>query len=381
MKTRYVTIAFAFTLLAAILAACTSPSGASGGGGGAQCTTLASSIDTATTLPAGCYVTQGDVTVNADLTLKPGVTIAFAKDAGMTVNAGAALLAVGDPSNGGGIRLEGATDTAGFWQGLSIYGAGSDLEYVEVRDAGDPNYGKQVAVWVESGIAFKMVHSLVDYSKTVGFAVDAGGLMSQLTLQSNAYDHITGFPVSVPSDAAGALDGASVYGNNADNRVEVFGGDVTENQTWQKLGAPYLLDNAMTSVKAALTIQDGVKIEMAQDQAIDVGVSGFGTLTAVGPTAGITLIPDGTPTSGYWAQITIESNSSANHFSNVTVQGAGSMGTPDIDVINGGSLTIDNSTVEDSPVEAVCWDTASSVTSTNNSYPRIGTTGQTDCLP
>jgi hypothetical protein len=83
------------------------------------------------------YIVNASVTVNAELTLKPGVVIAFARDTRLEVNDnGGILLAKGDSLNP--IRLIGKETTKGFWAGVVFRSSSSanTLEYVQVLHAG-----------------------------------------------------------------------------------------------------------------------------------------------------------------------------------------------------------------------------------------------------
>ncbi|MEJ2291604.1 MAG: hypothetical protein P8Y05_07795 [Deinococcales bacterium] len=376
MKLRYATLLIATAGLFGALSACSSGGGGAGPG---LCTPLASSIDTATSLPAGCYTTSGDVSVNAPLTLAPGVTIAFAQDSVMDVNAGGSLHAVGSSATGDGIVFEGATDTAGFWGGINVYAKSpqNDLEYVEVRDAGSATIGHGTAVWVASGIPFTMKHAILDLSYTNGLSTDASASVADIHLQANTYRDIGAYPVSVYADAAGALDPASVYSNTGKGVVEVFGGNVATSQTWHHLAVPYEVDG-QTFVDAALTIDPGTTIQVDPGYVITVGQGSSGTLTADGGSASTQITFTTVPGGSSWGGITMDSASNLLNY--VVVDGADGSGSGEVWASLPG-VTISNSTFENSPDEAICWNPSAQPTTSNLTFNNIGSTSTTDCLP
>ena len=83
------------------------------------------------------YIVTKSIDVNHELTINPGVMIAFERDVRMNVNDGGGLLiAKGEPTNK--IRFVGVQQTKGYWTGIALY-SGSNanvLENVEVMHTG-----------------------------------------------------------------------------------------------------------------------------------------------------------------------------------------------------------------------------------------------------
>ncbi|HEX9958612.1 MAG TPA: PKD domain-containing protein, partial [Fibrella sp.] len=83
------------------------------------------------------YIVTKSIDVNHELTINPGVVIAFERDVRLNVNDGGGLLiARGTAENR--IKFVGVQKTKGYWVGLSLY-SGSNantLEYVDVMHAG-----------------------------------------------------------------------------------------------------------------------------------------------------------------------------------------------------------------------------------------------------
>ncbi len=396
MKLRFTVLLLAIAPIVAVLTACP-PVQQTGSGGTGPCvspTTLASSIDTPTTLTAGCYQATSDVQVSAALTLLPGVTIEFAQDTEMDIVTNAnsqptgSLTAIGTSGSGNGIVLRGVNDSPGEWAGVNFYtnNPKNHLEYVEIRDTGDQSYGSGMGIFVASGLPFTMKHTTIDYGKGIGLAFDAGTSAGDLTLQANTYDNLADFPVSLPANAVGALDANSVYTNNAKNAVEVFGGSVGLAQQWAHLAVPYRVDWAV-SVEGSLAIAAGTTLEFTNGSYIDVNNSSSGTvvLKAVGTGADrIKFVGAGNP-ADTWGGINFNAGT-VGDIEYATVRNAGGTGASmnaAINVSSGVPFTLEHTIIDQSANEGVAFDAGTVLTdltfqantySNNASFPVSVTT-------
>lgn len=372
MKLRFTVLLLAIAPIVAVLTACPSlQTGVSG-----SCvspTVLASTIDTPTTLKAGCYQATSDVQVSAALTLLPGVTIEFAQGTEMDIVTNAnsqptgSLTAIGTAGTGNEIVLRGVNGSPGEWAGVNIYtnNPKNHLEYVKISDTGNQSYGNGAGVYVASGLPFIMKHTTIDYGQGIGLAFDAGTSAGDLQLQANTYDHLAGYPVSLPANAAGALDPASIYTNDATNAVDIFGGTVALAQEWADLGVPYLVD-WFVSVTAPFKIAPGTTVQFANGAYLDVnGTSGdTGTLSLVGtPSQEIRLIGAGSPAQT-WGGINLNAGS-AGDIEYATVRNAGGSGAAlnaAINVFGGVPFTLKHAVVDQSASEGVAFDAGTVLT-------------------
>ncbi len=369
LTSKFVPLLAATGLSVGLLAACgTSPS-APGGTTSATCAApalLPSSITTDQALQAGCYEPKDNVVVSARLTLMPGVTILFPQHLHMDIASGGALAAAGTATDG--ILLTGASDQPGFWGGLNLQaGAAAVLTHVEIRDGGDANYSSGAALWVEAGDALAMDHTTVDRSGSDGFATDTGASIADLSLAANTYQDNAGYPVSISANAVGALDPTSTYAGNGTKQIDLFGDNVTIDQTWPAMPLPYFVDGGGSdvSVDAALTLAPGAVIAFDQGMAMEVGLASSGTLTAVGQAGKrVTFRSASSGASEYWNHLAFYTT--GNQLSYVDLQGAGSNSAAEILVYNNGSLAIDNATIDNTSqgntLEGICGDNGTTVT-------------------
>lgn len=370
VASKLVPLVAATGLLVGLLASCTIGPSAPGGTTSATCAApalLPSSIGTDLTLQAGCYEPKDNVVVSARLTLLPGVTILFPQHLHMDVGNGGVLAAGGTATNG--ILLTGANDQPGYWGGLNLLtGGAATLSHVEIRDGGDASYSSGAALWVEAGDALAMDHTTVDRSGSDGFDTDTGASIADLSLSANTYQDNAGYPVSISANAVGALDPASTYAGNGTKQIDLFGDDVTIDQTWPAMPLPYFVDGrgADVNVDAALTLAPGAVIAFDQGMAMEVGQStGSGTLSAVGQSGNrVTFRAVSGNASEYWNHLAFYTT--GNQLSYVDLQGAGSNSAAEILVYNNGSLSVDHAIIDNTSagntLEGICGDSGTTVT-------------------
>lgn len=100
------------------------------------------------------YRIQGntEVVIKTDWTIAPGTTIEFEQGAGVTMNTGNSIHAVGTPSEM--ITFKGALDAVGSWEKIEFYGTNvlNELGYCEFKNGGqDPSNTKgTVYLWYEA---------------------------------------------------------------------------------------------------------------------------------------------------------------------------------------------------------------------------------------
>ncbi|HEX7120193.1 MAG TPA: PKD domain-containing protein [Longimicrobiales bacterium] len=261
------------------------------------------------------YRVTAPLVVEATLTLEPGVVLVFGAGAGLTVNAGGSLVAVGTATDT--IRFVGADEAEGSWDGVWVLSDSPDnaLSYVEVANAG----GSAGAVTVVPGARLALTHTLIRGSAGEGLFVYDGGVLSAFA--ANAFLDNTYAGVRVPTDQLGALDGASVYlGGNGRDVVEVGEGDFLADITWPKTDAP-LQFSGYYYIDAAVTVEPGAHIVLTADSRLVVNADG--SLHAVGTEADTIRFHGITATPGFWDGIEIHSNDPTNALSYVEVAHGG----------------------------------------------------------
>jgi len=119
----------------------------------------------------------------------------------------------------------------------------------------------------------------------------------------------------------GWLDAASSFSGNTVNGLIVRGGDVSEDQTWEAIGVPYLIENSI-GIRAALTIEAGA--ELVFESADEMTIYDDGSLTAVGTATAPILLTGSEAVPGFWGGLwCYYSNSANNRLEHVTIEYGG----------------------------------------------------------
>ncbi|MCF0039024.1 PKD domain-containing protein [Dyadobacter fanqingshengii] len=276
------------------------------------------------------YVANGNVAVNAELTLKPGVVIAFARDARLEVNDnGGILLAKGDSTKP--IRLIGKETKKGFWAGVIFRSSSSanTLEYVQVLHAGSKvlfsgrKAGMAIAGSSKAEVSIK--NSLFEQNDGYGLWIERGVILSSFT--KNTFKGNTEAGILLDADNVAKLDVNSSFTNgNGRNVVEIFASQLSKNITaevvWQgfKDKTPYRVLEGLT-VDANWKISPGVVIEISEGARMSIDE---GYINAIGtPTAKI-VIKGAENKPAYWRGLICYTTSANNVFEHVEISGGGS---------------------------------------------------------
>ena len=299
------------------------------------------------------YLVTNLISVREHLTIQPGVTIAFAANAGMDitdVNADGSLSAEGTGPDQ--IYFTGLEKQAGFWRGLSFESndVRNRLRWVTVEYAGsDPivTYGTgialhgAVAIESESGFngSLSIERSTIANTSGYGLIVEEGTLLQKFA--ANAFINNTASALRIDANNVGALGGFTDFfggsqgvGTNGFNGVEINASgspvhDLTTDATWPSLpgGAVYKVVQSF-DVQAKLTIEPGVIIEFEANETMyfeqDFSGPNDGIIIAKG-TAGEPITFTGVQKmAGYWKGLVIQSNSLLNEMENCIVEYGGS---------------------------------------------------------
>ncbi|MCE7065301.1 right-handed parallel beta-helix repeat-containing protein [Dyadobacter sp. CY326] len=276
------------------------------------------------------YIANASVTVNAELTLKPGVVIAFARDARLEVNDnGGILLAKGDSAKL--IRLIGKEPTKGFWAGVVFRSSSSAnaLEYVQVLHAGSKALfsGKKagMAITGSSKAELSIKNCLFEKNDGYGLWIEKGVMLSSFA--KNTFKDNTEAGILLDADNVAKLDANSSFANgNGRNVVEIFASQLSKNVTtevvWQgfKDKTPYRVLESLT-VDANWKISPGVIIEMSAGARLSIDE---GYINAIGTQASKIVIRGAENKPAYWRGLICYTTSAMNVLEHVEISGGGS---------------------------------------------------------
>jgi hypothetical protein len=229
------------------------------------------------------YIISDWVSVDATLTIEPGVVVKFDKDAFLTVSAGGTINANGtsmnpitftsikDDTKGGDINGDGAASTPSKndWAGVSI-GGGNNSSFTN-------------CAFLYSSDALTLSHSAKASVASCIFAHNTNGLVatdsSYGTTLTNNIMWDNEFPMFVNVDIP--LDNSNIFHNpdlntqgNTNQQIIMATGSLTHSITWGPTSEAPIVISDRIGVNGTLTIAQGVVIKFKPSAYIDVAAEG-----------------------------------------------------------------------------------------------------------
>jgi hypothetical protein len=283
------------------------------------------------------YILPCVISVKAQLTIEPGVTIQVKSGAGILVETTGSLVAVGTSSKE--IIFKSEEDVAGVWKGIYIKSNNvlNELNYCRISNGGsasfDGNTTKLANVRVALNAKLKIQNSTISKSAKDGLLVDgldSDALNPITAFANNTFTGNLNYPISALGSIGNVLDGTgSTYTGNTYNKVLLRGGRLYGAHTWKKMNVPYLIQSIVSvgyyTDNGNLTIEPGVTVQFAGDAGLCTGDYSTGSwLKANGTSANRITFTGETAAPGAWKGIAFQSNSSNNQISYADISYGGS---------------------------------------------------------
>ncbi|MCB9191659.1 MAG: hypothetical protein H6602_08350 [Flavobacteriales bacterium] len=233
------------------------------------------------------YLITCDMNVDGDIVVKPGVTIAFATDAGIHVNETGSFKAEGTAQNP--IKFTGQDGVKGSWRGVLINSNDPKnvFDHCIIEHAGgiahnsNGNRGAFV-VWSESSLS--LTNSTVRLSGLHG--LNAVYRNSLIQLGGNTFTANDGAPMLIDYAYVNVPSENDTYSGNGTNRILLYdnGNGIKTNTTWNKVDVDYqVLASVEIIVKegALFTVDAGLNAFFESGSSItvrdDAAMSAIGT--------------------------------------------------------------------------------------------------------
>ncbi|WP_460982948.1 PKD domain-containing protein [Spirosoma fluminis] len=276
------------------------------------------------------YIVTKSVAVTSELTINPGVVIAFERDARLDINSEGLIVAKGEADKK--IKFVGVQKTKGFWVGIMVY-SGSNanvFENIEVHHAGS----RALLSSVKAGMALfgngkaqiALKNSLFADNDGYGLFVNEGAILREFS--TNSFKNNTEAGILLDAVNVIKLDAASVFtSGNGRNVVEVSTSAIQDSKdaetVWTGFAdkTPYRLNGDLT-VNTGWKLNPGVTIEVGRDAAIRI--NGEGYLSAKGTATEKITITGASRTPGYWRGLICYSTSPQNVIEYAEISNAGS---------------------------------------------------------
>ncbi|RYF72250.1 MAG: right-handed parallel beta-helix repeat-containing protein [Cytophagaceae bacterium] len=276
------------------------------------------------------YIVTKSIDVTHELTVNPGVVIAFERDVRMNVSDGGGLL-IAKGTAEQKIKLVGVQNTKGYWAGLTLYSGSyaNTMEYVEVRNAGSRTaFSTTKAALFVAGSTKAQIglkNCLFTQNDGYGIYVYEGGIIREFS--QNAFTANTEAGILLDALNVVKLDPASTFtGGNGRNVVEVTPSAITGKSevVWAGFAdkTPYRI-NGSFGIDAGFKLAPGVTMEMNRDAVIQINATGY--LSAKGTATQKIVFTSADNTAAYWRGIISYSSDAKNELENAEVNNAGSV--------------------------------------------------------
>lgn len=255
------------------------------------------------------YYISSTWTINAAVTIEPGVRIEMRPGARIIVNDNGSLNATGTPTNK--IEFFGAQDVPGYWYNIEFKSnnPNNKLIYCNISN-GSKFYDSQPAMVVVNGNAQVTVqNSTFMNGSEHGIMTRGSGKLPNFT--SNYFSGFQNAPISLVSFGhTSFLDNSTTFGSNAVQSIYIQGNAVEGNTQVPNMGIPYSVRGNVTFNQGHTVIEAGVNIKMAAN--IRLNVQANASLEFAGTASNPCSVSGEVNAKGYWYNITYSSNNPAN---------------------------------------------------------------------
>ncbi len=283
------------------------------------------------------YILDCAITVNAKLTIKPGVTIQCKTNSGIIVETAGTLVAAGTAA--APISFAGDVAAAGVWKGIYIRSSSvlNEISYCTVSHAGNSSFdgstGKMANIRVNLTARLKLTNSTISKSLKDGLLIDGldtDDVCPISNFSSNNFTDNLNYPISAIASLGNLLDGnVSTYTGNTKNKILFRGGNLFGTHAWKKMAVPYFIENVVSIgydiQNGNLTIEPGSTLQFANDAGLCTGDYATGSWLKANGTASERIVFTGeTALPGTWKGIAFQSTNPNNQISYADISYGGS---------------------------------------------------------
>jgi len=288
------------------------------------------------------YIITCVVRIDDNLTIEPGVVIAFEQDAGLNFRGESSFKMNGTAAKP--ILFTGTEKTKGFWRGIytESSNASNSMSYVTVDYAGgnEISHGLQASLSAYgNNTPIILDNCTFSNSKNKGMYVYAAESIDkdeQNIFMTNCTFTKNDIPVQSDASRLRMYNGTNSFAGNDNDYVFLDKGNIYGDATWAKLDVPYLMKNTENGGfhinDGILTVEPGTDIMMTAES--EMVVYQDAALIMVGTAAEPITIRGEQEVAGFWNYIYIFSESPLNEIGHVNIKHAGET----TDVPNGAVL-------------------------------------------
>ena len=234
---------------------------------------------------------------NSTLTILPGVMLQFEAGTAVEVRAGGALWAEGAVTNP--ITFTAMAAQKGYWEGIAFFdGAKDDVCKLAncVLEYGGGNPQRSGLIYCEYASPAIVSCQVLN---SIGYGIIFVGDSHPSVFDNNTITLNEKAPIRIPAEHVSVISPGNYFGN-ANDYIEIIGGNISANCFWQNPGISYRLMGSINILNNTLTLLPGTKIEMEADVSINVKMGG--ALRADG-TSNQIIFTGSVPRPGHWNYI------------------------------------------------------------------------------
>ncbi|UXP31604.1 hypothetical protein N6H18_14730 [Reichenbachiella agarivorans] len=318
--------------------------------------------------------------IGADVVIAAGASFLGQPNGGLFITTAGSLKAIGTSTTK--ITFAGEQDVRGYWRGLSFESnnTSNELTYVMISNGGERGFdGAELKsnIMVEESGRLKITNT--SSTKSGGYGLYTRQLESSLpNFANNTFtDNVA--PVMTRINHYHYFDAGSNFTGNDDDYIDsyVSGQELTTDVSWQALDVPYRMSANLEYIESDIVVVAGASFIGQPNGGLEV--TGTGSLHADGTDlAKITFVGE-QDVVGFWRGLRFESNNADNLLNHVIVSNGGERGfdgaerKANIEVADGGLLTLTNSTLSKSGGHAIRVQDGGSLTQSGLTF--TGNTG------
>ena len=253
---------------------------------------------------------------NAILRIEPGATIKFEKNAGISVNDSAGLIADGSDST---IYFTSDSQENGFWKYIlftenSLADSCKLINCIIEYGGGDSEHTGAVICDNTSPVI-----NSCRISQSLHSGIVLKGNCREIEFCNNLITFCDSAPIQTYACNVSFI-GINVFLENQVNYLKIIDDQINYNDTWYKQPIPIRLTKGLNITNSTLKITAGVELNFEQDQRLEIGLGGC--LNADGSNAAIIFTG---ADSGSWDGIVFESSSNFTNSKlfNCTIESGG----------------------------------------------------------
>lgn len=319
------------------------------------------------------YFVEGEIDVDANLTIEPGTTFKFNGDGSLQFGyyATTTLIANGTALEPIIFTSSATTPASGAWNGIYFYGynqQNSSMTYCEIAYAGKSN-GQALSI---SDTKLTFNNNNIHHSLETAIKLAEDG--SFVSMNNNTVNNCGKHAIIMHAENFRTIGIDNLLTAATDMGIFLEGGRVITNGTWRKQTVPVII-NSEVDVDATLTIEAGSTFKFGGDGILWFGYYSSTQLNAIGTIANPIVFTAwaSSPAAGAWKGIVLDSYTASNStldYCEIRYAGKGSESTRAAAYARGvNGMTIKNSTFSDSNGWGIYLDNAGlSAGSTGNTY-------------